>query len=106
MSKLTDENLQEKLANIKDKICCLLFTAEWNPFDAEVNTWSTELHKPEFKDKVAIGKINVENFPLTCLKYSIKNLPSVMLFREGRFLASIIGAHKTEDVLNFVRRYL
>lgn len=46
----------------------------------------------EYKDRVTVGKLNVDENPNTARKYGIRSIPSILLFRGGQVDQQIVGA--------------
>jgi len=46
----------------------------------------------EYAGRVRIAKLNVDENPLTASQYSIRSIPTMLLFRDGKFVNSLVGA--------------
>lgn len=44
-----------------------------------------------FKDKVTVGKVNVDDNRELALKYNISAIPTILIFKNGRLSKQIIG---------------
>ena len=51
----------------------------------------------EHGDKVAIGKLNVDENPGTASKFSVMSIPTIILFKDGEPATKIIGARSKAD---------
>jgi len=51
----------------------------------------------EHGDKVAIGKLNVDENPGTASKFSVMSIPTIILFKDGEPAKKIIGARSKAD---------
>lgn len=51
----------------------------------------------EYAGKVTIGKLNVDENPNTAIKFQIRGIPAVMLFKGGQIVESVIGLAPKED---------
>lgn len=59
----------------------------------------------EYAGKVKVGRVNVDHNPDTAMKYGVRSIPSLVLFKDGAVLDQIIGAvpkRNIEKVLNRV----
>jgi thioredoxin 1 len=72
------------------------FWAPWCPPCRMVTPIIDELAK-EFAGKVKIGKINVDENPQTAGQYNVMSLPSVILFKNGQPIRTMVGAQSKED---------
>lgn len=45
----------------------------------------------ELQDKIKIGKLNVDEEPITASKYGIMSIPTMYLFYNGKIVQEIIG---------------
>jgi thioredoxin 1 len=45
----------------------------------------------DFKGKLRVGKLNVDEFQLTARKYGIRSLPTLLLFKGGRVVDTLVG---------------
>ena len=45
----------------------------------------------EYKDKIKVGKLNVDSNQMTAADFGIVSIPTLILFKEGREEASIVG---------------
>jgi thioredoxin 1 len=46
---------------------------------------------PDFAGRVSIFKLNVDQNPQTTMTYQIMNIPTIILFRNGRVVERIVG---------------
>lgn len=56
----------------------------------------------EFEGKVRVGKLNIDTNPETAEKYSVMNIPTMILFKNGTPVEKFVGVvskSKLEDVL-------
>ncbi|QCI20713.1 thioredoxin TrxA [Buchnera aphidicola (Brachycaudus cardui)] len=88
--KLTDENFQEKVLQKKGFIL-VDFWAPWcNP--CKILAPILEEISQEYNDNVVIGKLNIEEHPNTAPVYSIRSIPTLLLFKNGQVLSTKVGA--------------
>ncbi len=53
----------------------------------------------ELKNRVKIGKINVNDEPDLAEKYHIKSVPTMLLFRNGEVTDAFMGEYNREQIL-------
>lgn len=46
----------------------------------------------EYQGKVKIGKLDVDNNPNTAMKYGIRSIPTLLIFKNGNIVDQIVGA--------------
>jgi thioredoxin 1 len=87
---VNDENFEKKILQEKNFIL-VDFWAEWcNP--CKILAPILEKIASEYKDKLIIAKMNIDENPNTAPKYSIKGIPALLLFKNGSLLKTKIGA--------------
>ena len=47
----------------------------------------------EYKDRVTVGKCNVDENRQTAARFGIRSIPTILLFRNGDRADQIVGAH-------------
>ncbi|MCA9487587.1 MAG: thioredoxin [Nanoarchaeota archaeon] len=60
----------------------------------------------EFKEKVKIGKVNIEDNQDLASKFGVSSIPNFVLFKDGQVVEQIIGAMNQEDLGNVLRDHL
>ena len=91
----TDQNfkkdvLESKLPVIVD------FWAPWCEPCKMVGPIIEELAK-EYEGKITVGKLNVDDNTQTAGEYNVMSIPSVMLFKDGKPLKTLVGAQGKES---------
>ncbi|RLG53501.1 MAG: thioredoxin [Candidatus Hydrothermarchaeota archaeon] len=60
----------------------------------------------EYKGKLVIGKINVDENPIISARFQIFSIPTLILFKNGRPVERIVGALPKEYLEEKIRVYL
>ena len=60
----------------------------------------------EFDGKVKVGKVNVDNEIKTANEYGIQNIPTIMIFKQGKEAERILGAVPKDHIVKKLRKYL
>ncbi len=88
--EFTDANFEEMVLN-SDKPVVVDFWAEWCGPCRMVGPVIEELSN-DYSDKAVVGKVNVDNNPAISAKYGIRNIPTVLFFKNGEIVDKQVGA--------------
>jgi thioredoxin 1 len=67
------------------------FWAEWCPPCKMISKSLTELAE-EFGDRMVVATLNSDENPNATRTYAVMSLPTLLVFRQGEVVASIVGA--------------
>lgn len=88
--EFSDSNFEQEVLN-SDTPVLVDFWAEWcgpcrmiGPIVEELST--------EYEGKVKIGKLNVDFNPNVPMKYGIRSIPTLLVFKGGQPVDKIVGA--------------
>jgi len=87
--EFTDENIKEIINSGKPVV--IDFWAEWCGPCRMVGPVVEELAK-EYDGKVVIGKMDVDNNVDTPNEYGIRNIPTILFFKDGQLVDKQVGA--------------
>lgn len=90
----TDQNFEKDVLK-SDKPVVVDFWAPWCGPCRMVSPIIEELAK-QFDGKVVVGKMNVDENADTAGGFNVMSIPTVMIFKGGKPVASIIGAQGKE----------
>jgi thioredoxin 1 len=94
--EITDENFENEVMKAKQPVL-IDFWAEWCGPCKMIAPTIDELSK-EYSGKVKVGKVNVDNCPGISAKYSIRSIPTLILFKEGKILEQMIGVQPKDNI--------
>lgn len=60
----------------------------------------------EYKGKVKVAKLDVDNNPETGAKYGIRSIPTLILFKNGEEVDKIVGAGPKDTYLKMIDKHL
>jgi len=88
---VTDLNFDQEIIN-SDLPAMVDFWADWCGPCKMVGPVVEELAK-EYKGKVKIAKLNVDQSREVTSRYGIRNIPTMIFFKNGKVVDTIIGAY-------------
>ncbi|MDZ4227644.1 MAG: thioredoxin, partial [Candidatus Levybacteria bacterium] len=91
----TDSNFKTEVLETKGSVV-VDFWAPWCGPCRTVSPIIDELAK-EFKGKVRIGKINVDENSQIAGEYGVMSIPSVVFFKNGQPIRTMVGAQSKEN---------
>jgi len=100
----TDDNFAGEVLK-SDKPVLVDFWAEWCGPCKAIGPLVEELAE-QFKDSVKIMKLNVDNSQKTALNYNVRSIPTLILFKEGKVLDTLIGLVPKEKLEAFIKKSL
>jgi thioredoxin 1 len=56
----------------------------------------------EYKGKIKIGKINVDDNPNIAQKFSVRGIPTLILFKDGEIVTSKVGMLSKKQLIDFI----
>jgi thioredoxin 1 len=62
--------------------------------------------KDQFRDNIRIIKVNVDHYPDIALTCKIQNIPTVVLFQDGKIHWSGMGVQQVDDISIALREIL
>ena len=60
----------------------------------------------EYQGKAKIGKLNVDENQQTAMRYNVRGIPTLLMFKGGRVVDQKVGAMGKSDVQKWIDSYL
>ena len=102
--QLDDGNYEEKISK-SDKPVLVDFWAPWCGPCKAIGPVVEELAET-YKDRAIIAKINVDENPKAASAWSVRSIPTIILFKNGKVFDTIIGLVPKERLVDFINKAL
>lgn len=89
-SAVTDKDFEEKVLKATQPVL-VDFWAEWCIPCKMISPIVEELSH-EYDGKMVFYKLDVDSSPNTALKYNVRSIPTLLIFKNGRAVDQIVGA--------------
>ncbi len=102
--EFSEQDFDEKVLT-SDQPVLVEFWAEWcGPCHMIAPT--IEEVAVEYKDKVIVGKLNIDHDPGIAARYGIRSIPSILLFKDGQVSDQLVGAVPKAKITDMIKRAL
>jgi thioredoxin 1 len=92
----TDQNFDQEVLGSKTPVL-VDFWAPWC-VPCRIIAPIVEELADEYKGKITVGKINVDENPQTASKFGIMSIPSLVIFKGGNIAKTMVGAQGKENI--------
>jgi len=58
----------------------------------------------EKADKIKVGKVNVDDSKEIAINYGIRNIPTLLFFKNGEVVEKIVGTREKEELIAIIDR--
>ena len=100
---ITDSNFDSLVTKAATPVL-VDFWAEWCGPCRRL-TPTVEALAREFGPKVTVGKMNVDENPSIPLQFNIRGIPTLLLFKEGKVVESVVGLVGKDELKRLIERH-
>ncbi len=91
---LTNENFEKE---ITEGIVLVDFFATWCGPCKMIEGILSEIAE-EYENKIKVGKVNVDEQNELAIKYQILNVPTIILFKDGKAMKVLVGLQSKAEI--------
>jgi thioredoxin 1 len=102
--EITDSNFQQEVLN-SDKPVLLDFWAVWCGPCKNIAPVVEEIAR-EYEGKLKVGKVDVDTNPEVSMKFGVRSIPTLMVFKGGMVVEQVIGAVHKRNLLDRLTPHL
>lgn len=101
--KFTEENFDAEVLN-GGSLALVDFYADWCGPCKMMGPVIEELAE-KYSGQVKIGKLNVDDNPQIAAKYRVMSIPTIIFFKNGAAVETLVGVQKKEDLEAKMEQY-
>ena len=60
----------------------------------------------EYQGKITVGKLNVDENPMTAEKFNIRGIPTLLLFKGGEMVEQVVGLAEKDRLKKIIDKYV
>lgn len=97
---LKDDNFNKEVIEATE----LVLVDFWAPWCAPCRQLAPTIEAiaSEYKGKIKVGKVNVDEAQLSASRYGVKSIPTVIMFKGGKVLQAIVGVQSRDYYVKLI----
>ncbi|HXW06274.1 MAG TPA: thioredoxin [Vicinamibacterales bacterium] len=101
---LTDTNFDQSVVK-SAQLVLVDFWAEWCGPCRRLAPTVEEL-ATDYDGRMVVGKLNVDDNPNTAFRYSIRGIPTLLLFKGGQIVEQIVGLADKDSLKRLIDKHV
>jgi thioredoxin 1 len=101
---LTDGNFDQSVVKSPQPVL-VDFWAEWCGPCRRLAPTVDEL-ATDYDGRITVGKLNVDDNPNTAFRYSIRGIPTLLLFKGGQIVEQIVGLADKDSLKRLIDKHV
>ena len=102
--EITDENFEEIVLK-SDKPVLVDFWAAWCGPCRMVGPVIEEISE-EYSEKAVVGKVDIDSNQEYAAKYGVRNIPTLLVFKNGEVVDKLVGAVPKSQILEKLQAHM
>lgn len=103
-SPVTDQSFESTVLSSETPVL-VDFWAEWCGPCKALGPKLEEISQ-EMSSQIKVMKLNIDENPEAPAKYGVKGIPTMILFKGGQEVDSIVGNHSKENIVAMLEKYV
>lgn len=101
---LTNQNFEEEVLK-RDGVILVDFFATWCGPCKMLAPVLSQIAE-EYKDKIRVGKVNVDENNELAMKYQIASIPTLIFFKNGEIVKTSVGLSTKSELMDIINELL